>query len=455
MLKYRFSDYKEQYGKNLRLAVPVIFSQLGVIVVQQVDLAMVGRLGQVPLAGVGLGGTVFWAAFCLCMGITLGLTPLVGEAYAKGDHRSTAGLLQNSMLLFPIVGIVMFVLQYSLVWLIPHLGQPAEAVEQAIPYYKYLVWSVLPFVVYAVFKQFLEGVGNTTATMIVVLTSNVVNIFFNWLLIYGKWGFPEMGAAGAGLSTLIARCTMPLMLGLYFIARSKYRRYFSFFSLKEFSRKRLGALLGMGFPIAVQMSLENGAFVFTSIMMGWLGTAAMAANQIAIGVANFAFMIIIGVGSATTIRVSHEYGRQNWQGLRKASYAAYHLGLLWNFFTAAIFIGLRHYVPLIYTDDMEVVAIASNLMILVAAFQISDGLQAISTGILRGIQDVKILIWIALLAYIVINIPAGYLLAFKLGWDAPGLWTGFIFGISTAAVFLLRRVARHFKAIKNEGEIRI
>lgn len=445
---YSFAKYKEQYKMNLVLAVPVVLSQTGQIVVQLVDNAMVGRLGPASLAGVGFAGAVFWAVFCLVMGITFGLTPLVGEMFAKGQHRTTASYLQNSMLLFFLLGIVFFVIQYSASFLMPYLGQQPEVVEQAIPYYKYLAWSVIPFMVYAPFKQFLEGVGNTTIAMVTLLVANAINIFLNWLFIWGNWGFPEMGAAGAGLATLISRCLTPFMIIGYFASKWKYARYFRFFSFREFGLRRMASLLRMGVPIGSQMMLENGAFVFTTLMMGWIGTAALAANQIAINFANFAFMVILGVGASTTIRISHEYGRKDAGQLRLATRAAYHIGIVWNLFTALVFVSLRNYIPMIFTDSPEVVSIASMLLVMVAAFQISDGIQAITIGALRGIQDVRILIWIALLAYIGINIPTGYLLAFNAGWGPAGLWAGFFIGITSAAVLLGLRLRKQFRSLR-------
>lgn len=433
---------------NLRLAVPVVLSQAGQVAVQLVDNAMVGRLGPAALAGVGFAGAVFWAVFCLVMGITFGLTPLVGEMYAKGRHRTTASYFQNSMLLFFILGLGFFAIQYSAAFLMPYLGQQPEVVEQAVPYYKYLAWSVIPYMLFAPFKQFLEGVGNTTIAMTSILTANVINVFFNWLFIWGNLGFPEMGAAGAGLATLISRCLTPFMIIGYFAAKWKYTRYFRFFSWREFRWHRMVAIMKVGFPIGSQMMLENGAFVFTTFMMGWIGTAALAANQIAINLANFAFMIILGIGASTTIRISHEYGRRNLPQLKMAAKAAFHLGIAWNLFTATLFIVLRNYIPLVFTDDPQVISIASMLMVLVAAFQISDGIQAITIGILRGIQDVKVLIWIALLAYVGINIPVGAFLAFGLEMGPAGLWTGFIVGITTAAVLFGIRLSRQLRKLK-------
>jgi MATE family multidrug resistance protein len=278
--------------------------------------------------------------------------------------------------------------------------------------------------------------------MIITIISNVVNIFFNWLLIYGKWGFPEMGAAGAGLSTLISRIIMPVMLIGYFVWNRSLRRYLSFYHRDNWSGGRVRSLLSVGFPISVQMTLEGGAFAATGIMMGWLGTVALAANQIAILVCNMAFLIVLSIGQATTIRVSHEYGLRDFAAIRRIAGSSYRIGIVWNAFMAVVFIVLRYYLPRIFTADPEVVELTGNLLVFVAAFQIFDGLQSTSLCILRGMQDVKATSVVAFISYIVINLPVGYLFAFTVGLGPRGLWVGYIFGLSAAAALLITRYRR-------------
>ncbi len=437
-----FAKYKGQYVQNLRLAGPVVMSQAGIVLTQLVDTAMVGRLGAAPLAGVSLGSTVFLVFFLFCMGISMGLTPLVGESYATRNHKASATYLQNSLILYTVISLAAFAAEMACIPLLHRLGQPAEVVAQAVPYYKYLVWSMLPFALYACFKQFLEGVGNTRAAMWSVLASNVVNIFLNWLLIYGKWGFPEMGAAGAGLATLISRVVGALILVLYFLCRENLRRYFSFFHRANFTRRTMRALLAVGTPIGSQIFMEFIAFGIVAIMMGWIGKVEMAASKIAGDISNFAFMMVQGIAAATTIRISHEWGRRDMPRLRLAANASYHIAVTWYSLTALAFILLRNHIPRLFTDDPEVIASAAHLLIFAGVFQISDGLQVITIGILRGMQDVKSVMRIAFLSYMVLSIPIGYLCAFTLGMGPGGLWVGLIIGLSAAAVLLIRRYRR-------------
>ena len=365
---YRFSTYKEQYKQNLRLALPVVLTQLGQILTQFADNLMVGQYGgddPLPLAAVSFGGAVFFILFITSIGIALGMTPLIGELYAQGNRERSSHLLQNGILFYGALGIAMTAFQYAIIPLMYHLGQPVEVVDAAIPYYKMLVWS-MPFVMlFFAFKQFLEGVGNTKVEMAVTIIANLANVGFNWIFIYGRCGLPEMGAVGAGLGTLLSRIIAPVLMIGYFYARREYRDYLERFALRNYSWKEVGQLTRMGLPIALQMFLESSAFVGTGIMMGWFGDGAktaIGANQIATTIANCAFMIVMSIGAATTIRVSHCYGARNLGEMTMAAKASYHLVLAWNAFAAAVFLSLRHVIPTLVTSNAEVIRIASQLL---------------------------------------------------------------------------------------------
>ena len=443
---------RKTYADLLRLALPVMLTQLGQVVVQLCDNMMVGRLGALPLAGVSFGGTVFFIIFALAIGFTLGLTPLVGELFAQNRKEEVAGYLQNSIALYLTMGVIFVALLLAAVPLMHYLGQPEEVVEVAIPYFKYLAWSVLPFMLFASFKQFLEGIGNTKVAMTIVVISNALNILLNWVFIFGKFGAPELGAAGAGLSTLIARSVTPVMMIAYFLSKKEFRSYFDYFSWRKMmglsreGNRYCKELFRVGLPIAGHLTLENSAFCITSLMMGWIGTVEIAANQITTTMANVAFMMVVGIGSATTILTSHAYGARDRAQIKAVSRASYTVGLVWNTITALSFILLRNHIPLLFTNDPEVVRTAGMLLICCGLFQFSDGLQCISTGLLRGIKDVAVILRIALVAYVIINVPLGYLLCFVVGWGAPALWVGFIAGLTIAAVLLIRRFRRQLSS---------
>lgn len=446
-MMYRFSAYKEQYGANLRLALPVVVAQLGQIVVQLADNVMVGQYGgedPTPLAATSLGTTISFIILISAIGMAQGLTPLVGESYAQQKHRRSTRYLQNGILFYTLLGFAACGLHLLAIPLMHRLGQPADVVEMSIPYYTSLAFSMIPLMLFCSFKQFLEGIGNTTMQMIVVVVCNLINVLGNWILIYGHWGFDEMGAAGAGISTLVSRALMPVMLIACFCGRQKFRNYLQGFSLRSWSGTVVRKLLKIGWPIASQMFLEAFAFVGTSIMMGWLGKTAITANQIALVMANCAFMIVIAIGSATTIRVSHTYGARNFKDMVLASRASWHLVLVWNAIAAGVLIGLRYVLPTFFTHNAEVIEMTSTLLVMIAAFQLVDGLQNVSIGILRGMQDVRIIMPIAFLSYIVLNLPVGYLLGFTFEMGAPGLMFGFTVGLGIAAILLIWRVRRNF-----------
>lgn len=452
---YRFSKYKDQYKANLRLALPVVLTQLGQILTQFADNLMVGRYGgddPTPLAAVSFGGAVAFILFIAAVGIAMGMTPLIGELYARGDRTQSSLLLQNGILFYTALGAVLMLVQYAAIPLLYRLGQPAEVVDMAVPYYKMLVYSMPFIMLFFAFKQFLEGVGNTKAELFATVAANLANIGFNWLFIYGRWGLPQMGAEGAGLGTLLARIIAPTLIIGYFFSRKRYRCYLEGFSLRNASRQAVGRLLRMGLPISLQMFLEASAFVGTGIMMGWFGPmakVAMSANQIATTIANCAFMIVLSIGAATTIRVSHCYGARRIDELTAAARASYHLVLAWNAFAALVFITLRGWIPTLFTTNADTILLTSQLLAYVALFQLSDGIQNISVGILRGIQDVKVIMPIALTAYWLLNIPVGYLLGFVLKMGPAGLFLGFTFGLSAAGVLMIRRIRRSVRRLRS------
>lgn len=438
-------------GELLRLATPVVLAQLGYIAVQVADSAMVGAYGgenAVPLAAVAFGSTIAWVFTFLCMGLSIGLTPIIGELFVQGEKQRMANYLETSLLFYPIFGVACMALQIATEPLLYHLGQPVEVVDMALPYYRLMAYC-LPFAMYyGSFKQFLEGVGNTKAAMIVTIATNIINIVLNYIFIFGKCGFEPMGVYGAGLSTLIARILNPIILGGYFICAKRYREYISLFSRKAKHLKNSLYLLKMGLPISGQMVLEALAFIVTGVMMGWFGTEAISANQIGNTYGNCTFLMVLSLGSATTICVSHAFGRRNVEEIADVVRSALAMAVVWGVSVIATFVSLRHLMPLAFTENEAVVALASQMLILYATFQLSDALQCILVGVLRGLQQVRSIAIISFVAYIVINIPVGYFVAFKLEMGATGLIVGYIVGLSTAALLYGLQVARYMRYLR-------
>ena len=454
---YSFSRYKEQYRANLKPALPVVLSQVGEILVQFADNAMVGQFGgddPLPLAAVSFGGAVFFILFVTGMGLTLGLTPLVGERFAQGDKRGAADYLKNAMIFYSVLGFLIAAVQLAVIPLMYRMGQPAEAVDLAIPYYRlmaFICWLSCSSRVQAVSRR---GGRNPVVSMVIVVGCNLMNVVLNWVFIFGHCGFEAMGATGAGVATLISRIAMPLVAIWYFYRRKRLREYAALLPEVRYSRRSVRQLVRMGVPISGQMFLEASAFVLTSIMMGWFDAVAISANQIALTMGNFAFMIVTAVGAATTIRISHCYGARRFDELGLAARAALHIVIAWNLFAAVVFVTLRQTIPYIFTTNAEVVSLASSMLVLIALYQLPDGIQNISVGVLRGVQDVKIIMPLALAAYWVLNLPVGYLCGFTLRLGPWGLFIGYFVGLTTAAVLYLLRIRRDVRMLRQSGSVR-
>lgn len=446
-----WSRYKEQYRKNLALSLPVVLTQLGQMLTQLADTIMVGQYGgadPLPLAAVSFGSSMAFLILIGCIGVALGLTPLVGERFVRGEHQACSQLLHNAIIFYTLLGIFVGIAQYAAAPLLYLMGQPVEVVDGAIPYYRMLSYSI-PFMLFFFgFKSFLEGTGNTKTVMTITITANALNILFNWILIYGHWGFPEMGAAGAGLATTLSRVASAAMVLVYFLYHTQYRSYLRGFRLRLPEWLHVKQLLRIGLPIAGQMFLESSAFVGTAIMIGWLGTIALSANQVATTLGNCAFMVILSIGSAATIRISHCYGERNHEELKLATHATYHLVLLWSLLASLLFILLRHDIPRLFTDNEEVIALTADMMFFVALYQLWDGMQNVSVGILRGLQDVKIIMPIAFVAYWLINMPVGYLLGITAGMGPSGFFLSYSFGLGAAALLLMARIRRDIRKFK-------
>ena len=434
-----------------RLALPVMLAQLGYIAVQVADTAMVGMYGgedATPLAAVAFGTLISWIFLFFCIGLTIGLTPIIGELFVQGEKQKMSNYLQSSFILYPLIGVLCMGLQIASEPLLYHLDQPTEVVDMALPYYRLMAYG-LPFaMLYGAIKQFLEGVGNTKSAMIVAVAANIINVILNYVFIFGKCGFEPMGAYGAGLATLMSRILNPVLLGAYFVAAKCYREYITLFTRKVEYIRNFVKLIKLGLPIAGQMVLEAIAFIFTGVMMGWFGTEAISANQIGNTYGNCTFMLVLSLGSATTICVSHAFGRRSIDEISAVVRSSLAIAAIWGVCVLAIFVALRNYMPLLFTQNDEVIILASQIIVLYAAFQISDALQCILVGVLRGLQQVKSIAVVAFIAYIVINIPVGYIVAFKLEMGAAGLIVGYIVGLTTAAILYGLQVRRYMRYLR-------
>ena len=443
-----------------------MLTQLGASLVGLFDSIMVGRYATVDLAAVSFSNALFFTVMVFAMGALMGLTPLVGfqvgslssdsdsNLSSSSPHSEQSNsrviistLFQNGMLFTVLLSVLTLVLLGGCIPFLNYFGQDPEVIEVARPYYILIVVSIVPFLFFTFFKQFLEGLGNTSVAMVITLVMNALNIFLNWLFIYGNWGCPELGAAGAGVGSLVARVGMPICFVATMYFRREWKGYLLDLHWRKMKASVIKELTKIGFPIGVQTLMETIAFTAAFVFIGWISKEALAAHQIANQICDMTFMVILGIGSATTIRVSHQLGARNLEGVRMASNASIHLVMLINAIGAAVMIGFRHQIPLLFTHDQEVIAIASQLVVWAGVLQLADGLQVVAASMLRGITDVKVPMVIALFSYTIVCISIGLFLAFPMGMGAVGIWIGFVVGLSIAAVCLHVRFRRIYKRL--------
>jgi MATE family multidrug resistance protein len=443
----KIQEFIPFYKRNLALAFPIVLSQIGQVTVSLVDNMMVGHVGTVELAAAAFANSVFMIGMVFGMGITFGLTPLVGKAYGNNDLKKTVVWLKNGIFSNLVAGIGLALLMVGIYFLLPLMGQTTEVLNLAGPYYLLLCASYLPFVLFFTFKQFFEGLGNTKMAMQITLTANVVNVLVNYVFIFGKFGFPELGLNGAGIGTLVSRLIMPVLFSIYVVRHSRYRRYFMLAHYQPLLKRNVISILKIGLPIGLQLIVEVSAFGIGAVMMGWLGETPLAAHQVALGLATFSYMIALGVSQANTIRVSHQMGIKDYTSMRRAAYASTHLVLVFMSFTALLFILARNFLPYLFTSDIEVVKISAGLLIIAAIFKLFDGLQVIMLSTLRGMADVTIPMFVAFIAYLLVGIPVSYVFAFVLNAGPQGIWYGYLVGLGTAGILFYFRFRKNLKKL--------
>jgi multidrug resistance protein, MATE family len=435
----RSEEYREHFRKNFILAFPVVLSQLGHILVSVFDSLMVGQIGTIPLAAASLGNSIFTITLVFGLGVSYSITPLIAAADGRRNYTRISLLLLNGLFSNLLLGVVLFIAGYFLSPYITWLNQPEEVVRQAIPYMNILFLSMVPLMVFQAFRQFAEGLSLTKQAMYISIVANGLNIVLNYILIFGKLGFEPMGLVGAGWATLISRIIMALMMGGYVMYAKRFAAFHRFLTFRYLSFVHMYHIFRLGLPISGQMVFEMGAFSFSAIMIGWLGARELAAHQIAINVASVSYMMASGIAAAATIRVGNQKGLRNFRSMRMAGISSFAMGTIFMMASGLLMIAGKNFIPSLYIDDPIVIELASTLLIIAALFQISDGVQVVGLGALRGLEDVRIPGVISLIAYWVIGLPVGYILCFKAGFGANGVWTGLLVGLSVAAILLFWR----------------
>jgi MATE family multidrug resistance protein len=421
---------------------------LGHTFVQFADNVMVGQLGTAELAAVSLGNSFVFIAMSLGIGFSTAITPLVAEADSAGNVASGKSAFKHGLVLCTILGLSLFGLILVAKPLMYMMKQPIEVVELAMPYLDLVAFSLVPLIIFQAIKQFSEGLSQTKYPMYATVIANVVNIFLNYVLIFGNWGFPQLGIVGAAIGTLISRVVMVFYLWALMRNKMKFQPYVTGFNFKVLEKKVMKKIFNLGFPSALQMFFEVAIFTSAVWLSGVLGKNHQAANQIALNLSSMTFMVGMGLGVAAMIRVGNQKGLLNFKDLRRIAYSIFLLTFFLEIIFAAIFLIFNNWLPTMYldvndvanqVDNTEVILIAAQLLMVAAVFQISDGLQVVILGALRGLQDVKIPTLITFIAYWLVGFPISFYLCLYTDLKSTGIWIGLLAGLTTSAVLLYIR----------------
>lgn len=416
-----------------------MIGQLGIIILSFADTMMVGRCGTAELGAASFVNNMFNLVIVFSTGFSYGLTPFVGNHYGRGENASVGRILKNALAVNAVVAAGLMALMFILYLNIHRLGQPAELLPLMRPYYIVLLISLLFVLLFNAFKQFADGITDTVTPMAILLGGNVVNIFLNWILIYGNCGMPRMGLFGAGVATLTARVLMLLCFVVVFFAAKRYRPYVQGFKDAAVNRKDFAALNNMGMPVGLQMGMETASFSLSTIMVGWLGTVALAAHQVMLTVGQLGFMMYYGMAAAVAVRASNFHGQGDMLRVKENVSAGFKIILVMAAAVSIPLLIVRNSLGFLFADSAEVAAMVAQLVIPFVIYQFGDGLQCNYSNALRGISDVKMVMVYAFIAYFLISLPSAYLFGFVFDWGLTGIWMSFPLGLTSAGLLFWRR----------------
>jgi len=421
--------------------MPIVVSQLGHTLAHLADSVIVGHFaGTIQLAAVSLVNSLFMLILVLGMGLAYGLTPLIAQENGRKNYDECGKLLSNSLIINFFISLLLYgFVHLGTLLVIDHIGQAPEVVAYAKPYLGLLGFSIIPLMIFQTFKQFAEGLGFTKQAMFVSIWGNVINIVLGVVFVKGMFGITPMGVKGVGLSTLIDRTVMAIVMSVYVMRSPVFKVYVKQFKVSFFDKVRAFKIVKIGAPVALQYSFEISAFSGAAILIGTIGAIEQAAHQVAINLASITYMMASGIASAATIKTGNNFGKSNFKDLRQSAIASYHVIILFMTITALFFVLANNLLPFLYTEDNAVISIAAQLLIIAGFFQLFDGTQVVGLGVLRGIGDVNIPTVITFIAYWIIGIPLGYFLGIKLEMGVNGIWYGLTFGLLTASILLFIR----------------
>ncbi len=436
----------KEFSKTLKIALPLIISNISQIGLGLIDSAMIGAVDYRQLAASSLVLNVISIPQVVGMGMAISISPLAAIANGQKNVFQASKVLFNGVLLSSVFAVFLAVTLVSSRNLLFHLGQDNDVARLALPFFKLLSLSLIPMLIFTSVKQFCDGLEFTKTAMTLSLISLPLNAGINWVLIYGRFGFPRMELAGAGLGTLITRCLIATTLVIIVL---NHRIFVPYIQLRKtawkMDAKTWKELLQIGIPTSMQYGMEVAAFAVSGIMIGWLGATSQAAHQIALNLATATFMAASGLALGGSIRVANAYGRNERQQLRNIGVSNIAGGLVYGLICAVSFIVLRNRLPVLFTNNAAVASVSSSLLVFAALFQISDATQSIGVGLLRGMKDVRTPTLFVAIAYWLIGIPVGYFLAFRLHMGASGIWLGFVTGLTASSILLNTRFLKKSK----------
>lgn len=435
---------KKYTKQTLTLALPVMLTQLGQVSVQLFDNIIVGKLlGANALAAVSLGNALFISVFIFGLGISFAIPPLVSEAHSQNDHDRINSVFRHGFILNIVVGLVLMGLLLGFVPLLRFLNQPPEIIPDTQAFLFVMAFSVIPFMAFQTMREVSEGLGYTIGVTKATIIANVINIALNYVFIKGLFGFPAMGVKGSALATLTARIFMMVFIYYVMMKHPTTKRYIKDFALKitTFSKEMFNKMLKLGLPTAFQMFFEVTAFAGAAFICGLVSAKDIASHQIALSMASFTFNLCIGFSVASTVMIGRKMGERNFVELKEIGINNIKITFIYMFLCGMFFILGRHILPTFFTqkEDVEVIQLASQLLIIAALFQLSDGIQVTTLGALRGMQDVKIPSYLTFIAYWLITIPLGYFLTVTMKMGALGMWIALGLGLTISAVLLVTR----------------
>lgn len=454
------SQYTQEFSYNLKLAYPVILGMLGHTLIGIVDNIMVGNLGATELAAVSLGNSFIFIAMSIGIGFSTAITPIIAEADAEKDSHKIRATFHHGLLLCTVLGIALFIIIVLAKPIMNLMHQPKEVVDLAAPYIDWVAFSLIPVIIYQGYKQFADGLSQTKYSMYAIFMANVVHIFFNYVLIYGLWIFPKLGILGAALGTVISRIMMVVFMHYLLKYNAELNQYFNNFSFKQIKKSILKKIINLGTPSALQMLFEVALFTAAIWLSGSIGKNSQAANQIALTIATVTFMFAMGLSVTAMIRIGNQKGKKDFKNLIIVARSIFLLAIILEIVFAVLFVIFHSFLPHYFlnmndssqlVDNTEVIAIASKLILVAAVFQISDGIQVVVLGALRGLQDVKIPMYIAFVSYWIIGFPISFYLGKYTSFASVGVWIGLLAGLTAAALFLYIRFHNLTKKLVREN----